>query len=243
MTTIDRESIKAKIAKLMALGNCETANPNEAETALRQAAFLMRKHAIEQSEIADSTGKPTEWDWFSMNIPADPTRPCISRLAWFGSLAVGIANFTDTKAAWNRLPAHGFCARFSGDSTDVIYAAYLAKLLRDTIRSESAAFAGTRAERETFRAAMVARLSARMREMRAEGIAEMRASGGKGLAIIDTKLAARDAEFGEARYSKTRRSAGSAFAASAGRSAGDKVGFGRPVSHGGSGARALSHGG
>jgi hypothetical protein len=240
----DREAAKAKIAKLMALGTDPAANQFEAEAAMRQAAFLMRKHAIEQAELADATGAASAFDWYTTYIPADPFHGTTSAVGWLGNVAVGIAEFTDVKMSWKRMDEYGYCLCIQGDATDVHYAAYLAKHLRDNIRAQSKAFVGTRREREDFRRAMSGRLVERMRQLKREQREEMRGSesGSKALVFVGNKIAARDAEFGAF---KTRRGSGrriDPYAAGAGRAAGDRMGFGRPVAHC-SPARALGNGG
>ncbi|HHN3748773.1 DUF2786 domain-containing protein, partial [Pseudomonas aeruginosa] len=40
---MDKQKVLAKVEKLMALANAKGATPNEAETALRQAAILKRQ--------------------------------------------------------------------------------------------------------------------------------------------------------------------------------------------------------
>lgn len=239
-----RDEAKAKIAKLMALGTHETTNENEAEAALRQAAFLMRKHAIEQAELADATGAAATFEWATVHIPLDPARPVTGTIGWLGSLAVGIAEFTDTKASYSLKVPYGMCMTFQGEAVDVEYAAYLAKHLRDTIRRMSAEYKGRRADRELFRAGMVSRLRERMREYTAQRRADLQATPtatGTAIAIVNRKLAERDSLFGKMKVVKKRRTtSGSAFALDCGRAAGDKVGFGRPLAATGA-RRALAH--
>ena len=229
------DSIKEKIAKLMAMAKDDRGNEFECEAALRQATKLMRLHNIDLAEISARTGTKPVYNWSTVNVPLNPKTPQSTTSTWIGTLAVGIAQLTDCKASYNQVLGHGMCIKLEGDAIDVQYAVYLLKHLRDTIRATSAAapFA-TKSDRETFRRAMVGRLRERMQAMRAESDAELRrtelTSGGTALVLVSQKIALRDAQFGKARYGHKGSSRyASHSAASAGRSAGDRVGFGRPV--------------
>lgn len=231
---MNREEAKAKIAKLMAMGNCTTANEHEAEAALRQASFLMRKHAIEQAEIADSTGTAQCFDWSTVSIPINPKGVAKSAVMWLGTVAVAVARFTDTKVSYNRIYPCGMCIKIEGEVVDVEYAAWLLKNLRDTVRAVSGRYPGTRSDRELFRHGMVARLVARMQALKEEATEELRAtvtSQGTALVIQDRKLTELEAHFGEAKYSKRRAgpSTGSRSAYAAGDSAGKRVNLNKQV--------------
>lgn len=245
-------SIKEKIAKLMAMAKDSRGNEFECEAALRQATKLMRLHNIDLAEISARTGTKPVYNWSTVNVPLNPKVPQSTTSTWIGSLAVGVAKLTDCKASYNMLAEHGMCIKLEGDAIDVQYAVYLLKHLRDTIRatSASAPFA-TKADRETFRRAMVSRLCERMTAMRAESDAELRQSKtmneagnviqNTALVLVSQKIALRDAEFGKAQYkSGTGRRYADHNAASAGRNAGDRVGFGRPVGSSGV-TKRLSH--
>lgn len=228
---MNREEIKARVAHLMSMGNDPRTNQFEAEAALRQAAKLMRLHAIEQVELQDATGNTPQFDWMSINVPFHPKGAAVP-VTLFGSLGVGIANFTDCKASWSRTEQYGYCLRFDGDATDVYFAVYLAKHLRDSIRRESTKFVGTRREKETFRRAMAGRIHQRMDEIRKAQQAEMRAAAttSRALVLVDNKIALRDQHFGKPSYGKSERR-NEAFAREAGLRSGDKVDFNRPLAN------------
>lgn len=229
----DIESIKEKVAKLMALGQDPGANQFEAEAALRQASALMRKHNIELAEIAERSGQKPVYNWRTVLVPASAT-PTRQTVVWVGQLAAGIARFTDCKAEWKYGSQYGWCIAFSGDSVDVEYAVYLAKHLRDTVRAQSSVYSGGRADRETFRRAMVGRLVQRMSMLARETKEEMKAAAATGstaLVLVDRKIALRDEHFG-AMKTRTAGSRQSNYsAAAAGTRAGDKVNFNRPLGH------------
>lgn len=243
MSTIDREAVKIKIAKLMALGTHASANENEAESALRQASALMRKHAIEQSELADATGAAQVFNWSTISVPLDPFKPQKTTVTWLGCLALAIARFTDCVVRYKRIEAHGMCLEFSGEAVDVGYAVYLTKHLRDTVRRMSAESRDmiTRSDREEYRRGMVATLTARMEALKAEAVVEMKASG-NALVVVDRKIAERDTQFGKQTVKTTSSSAGG-YARAAGQRDGRDVGFGRPVGNRSAGVqRAIGRG-
>lgn len=55
---MDKQKVLAKVEKLMALANAKGATPNEAETALRQAAFLKRQFDLSDAEISATRWRP-----------------------------------------------------------------------------------------------------------------------------------------------------------------------------------------
>lgn len=65
------QRIRARVAKLMALGKDRAASEQEAETALRQAAKLMAKYAINASEIPDGTIDP-DAELTTVDVQPDP---------------------------------------------------------------------------------------------------------------------------------------------------------------------------
>lgn len=145
------ETAKVKVAKLMALASDPRANENEAESALRQAEALMRKHAIELAELVDATGEKPRYEWTRICVAAGDTKPATQTILWFGMLAVAIAQFTDTAARWAWDKKSGVCIEFRGDAPDVEYAAYLQNYIATVVRHEAASWPGSRREREDFR--------------------------------------------------------------------------------------------
>ena len=235
------DDVKSKIEKLLAMANDGRGNEFEAEAALRQARKLMAKHNIDAAELSARTGEAPRYNWHRVSVPAGAPKPVESLPAWFSQLALGIARFTDCHVSAKYIPGHGACASFGGDEPDVIYAVWIAKHLRDTIRRESADYRGTRSDREDFRLGMAGRLIERMRALKAESDAELRearTASGTALAVVDNKIAMRDEAFGVQRVRQGRgRRLG--HGARDGRDAGNSVGFGRPV---GQDRRAIGQG-
>ena len=230
------ESVKEKIAKLMAMGTDGRGNEFEAEIALRQAEALMRKHGIDAAMLQDSTGAKPIYNWKSVYVPVNPRRAVKDAPLWFGWVIVGVGRFTDTKVAYGYAGEHGLCAKFSGDEVDVEFAVYLCKHLRDECRNLSSLLTGA-AERETFRRGYALRVKNRMSAMRRErdeALREAVTSTGTALVVVENKLALRDEQFGKQEYGRARRcghGGGSFDAYAAGRAAGDRASFARPVGH------------
>lgn len=225
------ETMKDKIARLMAMGNDSRTNEFEAEAALRQAAKLMRMHCIEAVELQERTGQKPVYNWRTINVPArnPPSRVAIG---WLGSIGVDIARMTDTKAEWHRTLEWGMCLKYSGDAIDVEYAVYLTKHLRDSTFAAVRAFNGDKRDKESFKRAMAARLCERMQQLNKERNDELKtpsASSCKALAVIQNKIALRDEQFGKFKVKTGRSSANTNRGATYGRQAGNNVGFGRPV--------------
>jgi hypothetical protein len=235
--TDDRDSAKSKVAKLMAMATHETANPQEAETALRQAEKLMRKHGIDLAEIAEKTGIKPTYNWRDGLVPAGWPKPIKGQALWFGWIGVGIGKFTDTLVAWHYDQTNLSCLKFKGDEIDVEYAVWLGNHIRNEIRIRANAYDAPGknsdekwANREEFRHAMARRINARMEVLRKERT-EVYRSTGTALMVIDDKLQQRDARYGVQVYSNRKSShiRGSWQAHDAGQRAGDQVQIHRPV--------------
>lgn len=242
------EQARQKVAKLMALGTNGAANQHEAEAAMRQAAWLMRKHNIEQAEVmaAAASGSGAAYQWTTARVALDPTRRSTNALTWLGTLALAVARATDTIVAYVRDPRSGMHLQFQGEATDVAYAVWLAEHLRDTCRAESARYPGPRGDRETFRRAMVRRLSERLQQLtqeRRDALKEAVVPTARGdqttaLVVTDHKITLRDERFGRQRVRYTsRRRYGDSYAAQAGRAAGDRTALNKAVT----GTRSLMH--
>lgn len=232
-----RDEAKAKVAKLMAMGNDNRGNEHEGEAALRQAAWLMRQHDIEQAEIELNTGRAQAFEWSTVSVPLDPSRYSKQCTSWIGRMALSVARFTSTIADYSEVATYGMCIRIRGEAVDVAYAVHLVKHLRDTIRASSARYPGTRKQREDFRAGMVSRLAERMRELtaanKAQAQTEAAADKTAATALVTTNRKASEMaiQFGKQKIrSGGSRRYGSTDARDAGVSAGNNVGFGRPVS-------------
>ncbi|MCS7970636.1 DUF2786 domain-containing protein, partial [Pseudomonas aeruginosa] len=101
---MDKQKVLAKVEKLMALANAKGATPNEAETALRQAAILKRQFDLSDAEISAHT----------VETACVPTRTRRSPAPWLHELAGICANSfgCDYLAAY-AMPA-GWTFKFMG---------------------------------------------------------------------------------------------------------------------------------
>lgn len=232
---MDRETAMRKAQKLMGMATDGRGNEQEAETALRQAEFLMRKFGLEQSEVVASKASAT-FDWGTDFAPYSWTDYRVTSVpSWYQWIATAVANFTDTIVKLHSKADLGLGVGFYGEVSDVAFAVWLQTYLRDAVRKTVERQTDlARSEKADFRKAMVLRLTARMRDLRAEREEVFKTSGtGRALVIVNDKLAKRDAEFGAQTYGKAKRvELRSGAAAARGREAGDRVGFNRPISGG-----------
>jgi hypothetical protein len=226
------DNVKDKITKLLAMAKDGRGNEHEAEIAMRMAERLMRQHDIDVADLEASTGKKTVYSWRSVNIPVGELgKLCNRSPMWAGFLGVGVAQFTDCKASWVDDAEYLRCMRFEGDETDIEYAAWLFKMLRDFGYAESKSVGGR--HRETFRKAFAIRLCERMRTLRMERDEALRQAvtkTGTALMAVENKIALRDAEFGKQQVRKQRTT----FASEGfreGSSAADRVKLNRPIGH------------
>jgi hypothetical protein len=222
--------IRDKITKLLAMATHERSNEHEAETAMRLAEKLMRIHNIELADLEDSTGKQTVYTWRSITIPVGEfAKPQTWGPMWIGFLGLAVAQFTDCKIERVNDHTYGQCVKFMGDETDLEYAAWLFKKLRDFGYAESKSVPGV--QRETFRKAFALRLSARMISLKSEREAALREAvtkSGTALMVVQTKIALRDTEFGKQRVRNCHAKLGSKGFVE-GRAAADRASFNRPI--------------
>lgn len=232
---MNREDAIKKAQKLMAVAQDGRGNDNEAERALSQAEFLMRKFGIEQAEVVGSAAK-ADFDWTSDFAPYGVARqPAKSVPKWYQFISTGVATFTDTIVRLHYDRERGYGVGFYGERSDVMFAVWLITYLRDNVWKEVQKAKKDhphwgKTDTEDFRKAMAIRLSTRMRVLRKERDEVFATSGtGTALVVVSDKLARRDAEFGGQQYDKSKVEARNHEAANAGRAAGDRVGFNRPV--------------
>lgn len=204
------ETVRSKIAKLMAMGMDGRGNEHEAESALRMAEKLMRKHNIDRAEILerDPTVK-IQYNWTTELVPVSHPRPVKQAPLWFGWMVATVGLFTDTRVQLRYHTEKQMCAQFMGDETDVEYAIWLCAHLRDAIRNEAAAYAapGLNSDqkwrnREEFRHSMARRLNRRMNDL----IDERKTvySQSTALVVVNDKIKQRDTQFGVQQYAKSK---------------------------------------
>jgi hypothetical protein len=237
------DSVKDKITKLLAMAQAGEGrvNEHEAETAMRIAEKLIRKHNIDVAELQASSGKTPTYSWITVTIPqGERAQPNNSHRLWIGVMGVGVSKFTDCKGFYVNDDSYGRCWRFQGDAHDVEYASYLFKMCRDRGYAEAKRLPGS--ERQAFRRGFASRLQIRFYELLAERKGALRkasTSAGTALMVVENKLALRDAEFGKMITKRTGRASSASFGFQAGKRAADQVQFNRPL---GVGQRELTHG-
>ena len=233
------DNVRDKIKKLLAMANDERGNEHENEIAMRMAARLMLQHNIEVADLESESGKSASYTWRSIIIPLGEHAKHMSwNPLWTNFLATGTGRFTDCRVTRVVDKTYGCCIKFEGDETDIEYAAWLFKKLRDFGYAESKAVPNP--QRDTFLKAYSIRLSERMRTLRAERDSAMKQAvtkTGNALMVVNNKLALRDAEFGKQQVKNTRvKFASQGFRE--GRQAADRANFRRPI---GGGAQKLIH--
>lgn len=170
--------IKDRINKLLAMANDARGNEHENEVAMRMAERLMRQHNIDVADLEANTGQKAVYSWRTIVVTVGPTAERATwRPLWIGFLSMGVAKFTDCKTSWEQDETYGHCIKFMGDETDLEYAAWLFKQLRDFGYAESKSVTGK--HRETFRKSYAIRLQERMRVLRKERDAAMQARSPK----------------------------------------------------------------
>ena len=114
-----------KIKKLLALASDPAAAPQEAETATRQAAYLMTQNDLDLADLA-AVELAAQWDMTSQG--AQGCRPgkrnAVEVPPWIGIIAWGVKIFTRTRA-YNGLGT----VTFKGPREDVVLAVWLHEYL------------------------------------------------------------------------------------------------------------------
>ena len=130
-TKKDRQSIIAKVAKLLGLAKNEAASENEAAVALAQAKKLMAAHDLAETEIlVDDDGNKSA----KINVVDQPgfVAKRNSMMQWEKGLSVAVAALTETSVYISR--GGGYISiRFVGTESDVAIAGEMFKYLRTSV--------------------------------------------------------------------------------------------------------------
>lgn len=232
MITPDRERALEKVRKLLAMANDGRGNINEAEIAAKQAAALMAKHNIEAAEAQLQDLMSDEPDLAQEFADAGYYHPTTMATVksipkWVGMLAVGIAKLTQVKVDGAKLPTGQMRVRFSGYTTDVVFAKWLLPILCRAVYNEALNQFGDdgRQAREAFRHFAASQIQARLYAMRKEQDQQLQTMGnGTALVVIDRKAQAIAEAFGAQSVKKvTRKTTSCTDAAQAGRLFGSQV--------------------
>ena len=223
--------VRDRIKKLLAMANDDRGNEHENETAMRMADKLMRQHNIDVADLEESTGKTTTYIWATTVIPlGEFAKRMTWRPMWTGFLGMSVGKFTDCKVQWSENEDYGHCIKFMGDETDIEYAGWLFKKMRDFGYAESKAVEGK--HRDTFLKAYALKLGERMRKLRIERDAALKAAvtrTGTALMVVENKVALRDAEFGKQGVGRKTNVRFASDGFHQGRAAAERVTFNRPI--------------
>lgn len=145
---IAREKALEKIKKLLRMAKDGRGNPNEAETAMRQAVSLMAKFNIDESE-AILTDLRNDVDavitmWRKAGVNATATSLSRAFPAWCGVVSYGVGKLYDCRTFIKTIHEdgvlHGKCVVFGGYKTDVQVAAWTFDYLVDCVKRMSRNF-------------------------------------------------------------------------------------------------------
>ena len=169
-----------KIKKLLALASDPSAAPQEAETAARQAAFLMAKNDLDLADL-EAAQLAAQWDMTSQ--VAQGCRPGKKNAKevppWIGIIAWGVKIFTRTRCSngWGTVT-------FKGPREDVVLAAWLHEYLLHQAYAASKGLGPGDANR--FRNGFASALQGRLKALaKARDTADQElASSGSGTALV-----------------------------------------------------------
>lgn len=196
----NRESIIAKIKKLLAMANDGRGNVQEAETAARQAEALMRKYHLDMAEVEvnELKSEKPEAEFITGARPGKENAK--QNPKWVNLIAWGVAQLYDCRVTQVHRPeGPSFC--FIGFGPDVKVAAWTTQALKDAVYTESRRVTEGVSNAASFRMGAASALQHRLVALRAERDAEYKQapSGGTALAVINTKLARLEEIFGQSK--------------------------------------------
>lgn len=230
---MNRAALAARIKALLAKTVQNGATEAEALSAIEKARELMDKHHMDGGAIGMEEEGTTRYDQ-----PHEKTKVQSEILLVKSELVVAIGRFTSTRTFWN--PSDRLIC-FFGLRSDVDFASWLSDSLSTyclnqaaTYRLDCALFDTGKLTRDgeaSFLRGAVNRINERLKELTATHSAT---SDGKALIPLKNQIVARDWAKLNLRLSRSGGSSLSgsdANAAAAGRAAGDRASFGRPVTN------------
>ena len=205
------DKIKQRIKKLLAMAG-DTSSPNEAAIAAERASKLMRQHQLDNADLVmEDLDDPDQL----ISVEAGKTYRRLP--GWLQSLAISIAEATETQARISRLPNGYRRLRFEGYRPDVELAEwmldYLFAQMGQQARAERKAQGkdpclsyrhNSRKYMNSFRDGLSLGIRNKLAEFYADGRSEV-SDTARGLVVAKESAIAR--EFGQARYGT--RNAGS----------------------------------
>lgn len=204
----DFDRIIAKIRKLFAMANHAGSNEQEAETALRQAEALLRKHNLSMTDITPEEAKSDVRESVMHKYKWTPGRSPV----WANWLSVEISKLTDTYVMWVPAKSNDSWVKrqqcnlcYVGGQADVITAGEMFDYLFQTINRlcdeyfEGVEIPPTKGKtyKNSYRYGVVQRLSERMKEMIRDKEAEFQQAAGTGTSLVVVKQDAIAAHLGK----------------------------------------------
>lgn len=238
----EREKVAARIKALLEKTVENGCSEGEAIAAAMKARELADKYQIDLS-AADLEAEG------GLHGICDPHLGRMVNVQKF--MGNGIADFTDTKCWYGECniaedgepPEFDKRLQFVGLASDVDFAFWLVITLEDFVWAQADRFGGNGRERKDFAIGCASRISERLREEAAKRKAD--ASNDSRNALVVVKNALVESTFKELgiklRNGTSRSRIGSRNAFAAGKQAGNKANFGRPVNGGGGMARLTAN--
>lgn len=230
MSTPDRDSIAARIRALQAKSTANGATEAEALAAAAKARELLDKYQLDMSEV---------------EIRAEGTEVVVTSLDdTMQSLCVRVSQLCDCKV-WGETRTKSL--KFFGLSSDVQFATWLCKTLSQFVAGQCLSYALDSLDMspdvaDSFRLGIIERINARLIAEAQLRKGSQDSTQGRGLIVVKNALVTE--EWAKLNLNLTYRAAPKQYsrnaeARDAGRSAGDKASFGRPLS---TGAKTLALG-
>lgn len=228
------DSVKQKIAKLLALARNEGVAENEAATALRHANALMARHNIELVDMVCNQAQ-TEIEFRSTFVPVQSGIFSRSIPEYWQVLAVGVSIFTDTVVKIAGSETEGIGVTLAGECQDVAFAEWLLPYFDSCVLKavRQRHLLANMAAR--YKLAMSAALQARMASLRAERDKTMVDTGnGFAVAVVSRKLilAAQGSDIGESQTVEVSADA---------QCAADSIGLNRPIGYASEEVQAIAN--
>jgi hypothetical protein len=228
------DSVKRRIAKLLAIAEDARGDANECAAAAAMAERLMRKFQIDNIDLVTAQLKSGAAEFFAsedVGSSLNPEGSSESSSGWAGILAVAVADLHDVQVRYTQTYKHGKTLRFSGYASDAQTARFTYIYLVQTMAQASREFLrsneGTnRRDAENFRRGFNSAVCKNLRQATADKRADMqKASTSNALVVLKDSAVAK--HFGAVKYSKSKARARVDMAFTDGFARGNQVDVGR----------------
>lgn len=217
----DLDSVKRRIAKLLAIAEDGRANANEASAAAGMAERLMRKFQIDNVDLVTAQLQSGAAEFFAnedVGSSMNPDGRSENASGWVGQLAVSVATLHDCQVRYVTTHKHGKTLRFSGYASDAQMARFTYGYLVQTMAQSSRDFlrvneGARRSDGESFRRGFMVSVRALLKRALEAKQAELQVeSNGRALVLVKDDAVAK--HFGAIKYVKSGKTntRGQAFA-------------------------------